>query len=162
LSALYIAVALVALQRLVELAWARRNTRRLFARGGIEYGASHYPAIVTLHAAWLLALVVFIPADARPNPTMLALYVLLQPLRYWAILSLEECWSTRVIVVPGASPVRRGPYLFLRHPNYLVVAAEIPLLPAAFGAWIVAAVFGVLNVALLARRIGVEAAARRG
>jgi methyltransferase len=161
-SALYIAVALVALQRLVELAWARRNLRRLLVRGGVEYGAGHYPAIVILHAAWLAALVIFIPADAKPEPAMLALYVLIQPLRYWAILSLGEYWTTRVIVVPGASPVRRGPYLFLRHPNYLVVAIEIPLLPAAFGAWIVAAVFGVLNVALLARRIGVEAAARRG
>jgi methyltransferase len=161
-SALYIAVAIVALQRLVELAWARHNLKRLLARGGVEHGAGHYPAIVVLHAAWLAALVIFIPADAKPDPAMLALYVLIQPLRYWAILSLGEYWTTRVIVVPGASPVRRGPYLFLRHPNYLVVAIEIPLLPAAFGAWIVAAVFGVLNVALLTRRIGVEAAARRG
>jgi methyltransferase len=161
-SALYIAVALVALQRLIELAWARRNLKRLLARGGVEYGASHYPAIVTLHAAWLAALVVFIPAEAKPDPAMLALYVLVQPLRYWAILSLGEYWTTRVIVVPNASPIRRGPYLFLRHPNYLVVAIEIPLLPAAFSAWIVAGVFGVLNVALLARRIGVEAAARQG
>jgi methyltransferase len=160
-SALYVVVALVAAQRLVELGWARRNLARLRGRGGIEYGAEHYPLIVGLHAAWLLAMVVFIPADATPDPFMLALYVLLQPLRYWAIASLGEYWTTRVIVVPGSTPVRRGPYRFLRHPNYLIVAIEIPLLPAAFGAWIMAAVFGVLNVALLVRRIAVERAARR-
>lgn len=161
MSVFYVVVALVATQRLVELGWARRNLARLRARGGIEYGAEHYPLIVGLHAAWLLAMVVFIPADAAPDPFMLALYVLLQPLRYWAIASLGMYWTTRVIVVPGATPIRRGPYRFLRHPNYLVVAIEIPLLPAAFGAWIMAAAFGVLNVALLARRIEVERAARR-
>lgn len=161
MTALYLSVALVAMQRLTELVWARRNLERLRARGGIEYGAAHYPLIVVLHAAWLAAMVLFLPADAAPRPALLVLYVLLQPLRYWAIASLGEFWTTRVIVVPDAQPVRRGPYRYIRHPNYLVVALEIPLLPAAFGAWMVAAVFGVLNLALLAHRIGVERAARR-
>jgi methyltransferase len=79
----------------------------------------------------------------------------------WAIVSLGEYWTTRVMVVPGAAQIRRGPYRWLRHPNYLVVAVEIPLLPAAFGAGMIAAVFGVLNVAVLAWRIGVEEAARQ-
>jgi len=159
-SALYAAVALVAAQRLAELAWARRNLRRLRARGGIEFGATHYPLIVALHAAWLAAMVAFVPADATPQPVLLVLYAALQPLRYWAIVSLGDCWTTRIIVVPGATPVRRGPYRFLNHPNYVVVAMEIPLFPAAFGAWMIAAVFGVLNVILLAHRIAVERAAR--
>jgi len=160
-STLDVVVALVAAQRLIELGWARHNLTRLRARGGIEHGAGHYPFIVSLHAAWLLAMAVLIPADATPDPFMLALYVLLQPLRYWAIASLGEYWTTRVIVIPGTAPVRRGPYRFLRHPNYLVVAIEIPLLPAAFGAWIMGAAFGVFNIALLVHRIAVERAARR-
>lgn len=161
MSPLYVVVALVAAQRLVELVWARRNTRRLRARGGIEYGAAHYPLIVVLHAAWLAAMLLFIPANTVPNPAMIALYLLLQPLRYWAIVSLGDYWTTRVIVVPGAAPVRRGPYQFLRHPNYAIVALEIPLLPAAFGAGMIAAAFGVLNIALLAHRIRVEGAAHQ-
>ena len=161
MNPLYLAIALVAMQRLIELVWARRNLGRLCARGGIEFGAAHYPLIVVLHAAWLAAMVVFVPADATPRPILLALYAALQPLRYWAIASLGEYWTTRIIVVPGAAPVRGGPYRYIRHPNYLVVALEIPLLPAAFGAWMVAAVFGVLNLGLLAYRIGVERAARR-
>ena len=161
MSPLYVVVAFVAAQRLVELVWARRNTRRLRARGGIEHGAAHYQLIVALHTAWLAAMLLLIPAETVPNPAMIALYLLLQPLRYWAIASLGDYWTTRVIVVPGAEPVRHGPYRLLRHPNYAVVALEIPLLPAAFGAWMIAAVFGVLNIALLAHRIRVEGAARR-
>jgi methyltransferase len=160
-SLLHLAVALVAAQRLIELVWARRNTQRLLARGGIEHGADHYPLIVALHAAWLAAMVLFIPAGRTPDPAAIALYLLLQPLRYWAMASLGDYWTTRIIVMPGAEPVRRGPYRFLRHPNYTIVALEIPLLPAAFGAWMMAAVFGVVNVALLAYRVRVEQAARR-
>jgi len=160
-SALYVTVALVAAQRIAELLWARRNIRRLAARGAVEYGRSHFPLIVALHAAWLVAMLVLIPGDRAPSWPLLACYLLLQPLRYWAIVSLGEYWTTRVMVVPGAAPIRRGPYRWLRHPNYLVVAAEIPLLPAAFGAGMIAAVFGVLNVAVLAWRIVVEEAARQ-
>jgi methyltransferase len=159
-SLLHLAVTLVAAQRLAELVWARRNTRRLLARDGIEYGSAHYPLIVALHAAWLAAMVLFIPVDRTPYSAAIALYLLLQPLRYWTMTSLGEYWTTRIIVVPGAEPVRRGPYRFLSHPNYTIVALEIPLLPAAFGAWKMAAVFGVINVALLAYRIRVEQAAR--
>jgi methyltransferase len=161
-SPLHLAVALVAAQRLAELVWARHNTRRLRARGGVEYGAAHYPLIVALHVAWLASMLLFIPASTVPNPAAIALYLLLQPLRYWTITSLGEYWTTRVIAVPGAEPVRRGPYRALRHPNYAIVALEIPLLPVAFEAWMIAAVFGVVNVALLAHRIRVERTARHG
>lgn len=161
MNPIYIAVIAVASQRLAELAWSQHNLRRLRARGGIEYGAAHHPLIVVLHASWLAAMTLFIPAAAQPNTILVAAYVLLQPLRYWAIASLGEYWTTRVIVVPDAAPVRRGPYRFLRHPNYWVVGLEIPLLPAAFGAWMIAAGFGVCNFAVLAQRIAVERAARR-
>ena len=155
-GAVYVAAALVALQRAAELVLAWRNERRLRARGAVEHGAAEYKLIVALHTGWLVALSVAVPAEAEPDLWLIALYLALQPLRYWAVASLGERWTTRVLVVPGARTVARGPYRFLRHPNYLVVALEIPLLPLAFGAWQLAAVFGLLNLALLGWRIRVE------
>ena len=151
-----IVTLLVALQRLAEVGYARRNARRLLAAGGVEHGAGHYPLFVALHAGWLVALFVLVPADAPANWGLLGLYGLLQLGRLWVIASLGRRWTTRVIVVPGAPLVTRGPYRFLRHPNYLVVALEIPVLPLAFGAWHIALAFGLANLALLAQRIRVE------
>ncbi len=161
-GAVYLVVGLVAAQRLAELVLARRNAARLVAAGGIEHGAGHYPILVALHAAWLAALVLAVPADRAPAAGPLAAYLALQPLRYWAVASLKGRWTTRVIVLPGAAPVRAGPYRYLAHPNYLVVALEIPLLPAAFGAWALAAGFGLANLVVLAWRIRVEGAALAG
>ena len=157
-----IVALLVAAQRLAELAYARRNTKRLMAAGGIEHGAGHYPLIVALHGGWLVALFALVPPDAPPNWGLLGGYGLLQIGRLWIIVSLGARWTTRVIALPGAPPVRRGPYGFLRHPNYLVVALEIPLLPLAFGAWQMALGFGLANLALLAHRIRVEDRALAG
>ncbi len=154
-----IVTLLVALQRLAELGYARRNARRLLAAGGVEHGAGHYPLFVALHGAWLAALFVLVPAEAPADWGLLGLYGLLQLGRLWVIASLGGRWTTRVIVVPGAPLVTRGPYRFLRHPNYLIVALEIPVLPLAFGAWQIALGFGLANLALLAQRIRVEARA---
>jgi len=151
-----IAALLVAVQRLGELAYARRNTKRLLAAGGVEHGAGHYPLIVALHGGWLAALFALVPPDAPPSWWLLGCYGLLQLGRLWIIASLGARWTTRVIALPGAPRVRRGPYGLLRHPNYLVVALEIPLLPLAFGAWQIALGFGLANLALLAHRIRVE------
>lgn len=157
-----ILVLLVAAQRLGELVLARRNTRRLLARGGVEHGARHYPLIVLLHAAWLASLFLSVPAATAPNPWWLGLFVALQAGRAWAMASLGARWTTRVVVVPGRAPVRRGPYRFLRHPNYLIVALEIAVLPLAFGAWRLALVFSLLNAAILWVRIRAENAAWAG
>ncbi len=157
-----IVALLVAAQRLGELAYARRNTKRLRAAGGVEHGARHYPLIVALHAGWLAALAVLVPAGAPVDWGLLGLYGLLQVGRLWVIVSLGARWTTRVIVPPGIVRVTRGPYRFLRHPNYLVVALEIPLLPLAFGAWHIALGFGLANLALLAHRIRVEERALAG
>ncbi len=151
-----IVALLVVAQRLGELAYARRNTKRLVAAGGVEHGAGHYPLIVALHGGWLAALFALVPPDAPPGWGLLGGYGLLQLGRLWIIVSLGARWTTRVIALPGAPRVRRGPYRFLRHPNYLVVAVEIPLLPLAFGAWQMALGFGLANLALLAHRIRVE------
>ncbi len=162
MTALYWIVAAVALQRLGELAHARRNAHRLMARGGVEAGAGHYWLIVGLHGAWLAAILIVAPADSAVDWSMLALYGGLQVLRYWTIVSLGPYWTTRVIVVPGAPMVRDGPYRFMRHPNYLIVVAEIAVLPMVFGAWRIALVFSILNAVALAHRIRIESTARRG
>lgn len=159
MSPVLVVVLLVAAQRLAELAVARRNTARLLAQGAVEHGRGHYPLIVLLHTAWLLSLPLVVPADRWPDPWLLGLFILLQPMRVWVITSLGGRWTTQVIVLPGAEPLRRGPYRWLRHPNYLIVAAEIALLPLAFGAWAHALLFSVLNAAVLAWRIRVEDAA---
>ena len=159
MNVLWLVVGLVVAQRVVELAYARRNARRLVAEGGIEVGARHYPAIVALHAAWLVALAVTVPADTPANLPLLAVFIALQGARLWVLASLGRYWTTRVITVPDAPLVRRGPYRFMRHPNYLVVTAEIAVLPLIFGAWQIATIFSALNLALLTHRIRVENAA---
>jgi methyltransferase len=154
-------VLLVAVQRLAEVAYARRNERRLRAEGGYERGARHYPLFFLLHGSWLAALWLLVPADAMPNWPLLALFALLQVGRLWVISTLGRFWTTRVITVPGAPLVRRGPYRLCRHPNYAIVAGEIAVLPLAFGAWEIALVFSALNALLLRHRISVEEAALR-
>jgi len=153
---LWLIVVAVSLQRLGELVLARRNTKRLLAQGGREHGAGHYPAIVLLHTAWLVALVLFIPPDTPPDLIWLAILVLLQVARIWVIASLGGRWTTRIIVMPQAPLVARGPYRWMRHPNYVVVAAEIIALPMVFGAFWIAIVFTLLNAAVLAWRIREE------
>lgn len=160
MSPVEITVALVAAERLIELAIARRNTRRLLAAGAVEHGARHYPFIVALHAAWLAALLVRAPDDAPIHWPFLTLFILLQFARVWVIASLGPYWTTRIIVPPGAPTIRRGPYRWVRHPNYVIVAAEIALLPLAFDAWDVALIFSLANGLSLSYRIRSEEAAR--
>jgi methyltransferase len=155
-SAVAVIVTLVAAARIAELIHAARNTRALLARGGVEAGAGHYPLLVLLHGAWLASLLFLVPADTPPSWNWLGAFALLQALRLWIIQSLGPFWTTRIITLPDAPLVRRGPYRFLRHPNYVVVTAEIAVLPLAFGAWRIAAIFSVLNLALLAWRIRIE------
>jgi len=149
----------VVLARLIELSVARRNTRRLLAQGGYEVGRKHYPLIVAMHAAWILAIVFTVPTATPVAPHFLVLFVITQGLRYWIIGSLGARWTTRIIVVPGVSLVKHGPYRWLRHPNYLVVVAEIALLPLIFGAWQIALGFSVINAIVLSYRVRIEDAA---
>lgn len=150
----------VTLQRLGELALARRNTRRLLGDGAREAGAGHYPLIVGLHAAWIAGLW-WLAWDRPFDPMWLGLFLGLQALRVWVISTLGPRWTTRIVVLPHKDLVRRGPYRFLRHPNYAVVAAEMPVLPLVFHLYAYAAVFFLLNVAVLAIRIRTEEAALR-
>jgi methyltransferase len=155
MNAALLILALVTAQRLAELAVSRRHTRALLARGAYEVGAGHYPLIVAVHAAWLAALWWLAPGRPVLWP-LIGLFALLQGARLWVLATLGERWTTRIIVLPGAPLVARGPFRFVRHPNYLVVIAEIALLPLAFGLWQVALIFSLLNAAVLTVRIRAE------
>ena len=148
-------LAVVTLERLGELVLASANTRRLRAAGGREYGRGHYPWIVAAHAAWLVAL--WWLAPGRPiEGVWLAVFAVLLIARLWVIATLGRRWTTRIIAVPGETLVRRGPYRFVDHPNYVVVVGEIAVLPLVFGLWPVALVFSLLNAAVLWVRIRAE------
>jgi methyltransferase len=153
-------LGLVTLQRLGELVLARRNTARLLERGGREVGAAHYPLIVALHAAWLIGLWILViwwaPDTSWP---WLIVFAALQALRAWVMVALGPRWTTRIIVLPGAPLVTAGPYRFVSHPNYLVVAAEILVLPLVFGLVWYGILFSVLNALVLWIRIRAEEAA---
>jgi methyltransferase len=151
-------LGLVAAQRLAELALAASNTRRLLARGAREVGRAHYPLFVLLHGSWLVAIAVTTPIDRQPYWPLVGVFLLLQLLRVWVVATLGPFWTTRIITLDGAPLVRRGPFRFVRHPNYCVVVAEIAVLPLAFGNWPVAVIWSILNGLLLRHRIRIEAA----
>ncbi len=151
-------LGLVTAERIAELVLARRNTTALLARGAVEVGAGHYPVIVALHAAWLGGL--WFLAWGRPISWLaLAAFAVLQGLRIWVLASLGRRWTTRIIVVPGEKLVARGPYRYLRHPNYAVVVGEIACLPLVFGLVLYALLFSAANALVLLLRIRTENAA---
>ncbi|MFL6732274.1 MAG: isoprenylcysteine carboxyl methyltransferase family protein [Sphingomicrobium sp.] len=148
-------LAVVTLQRAGELWLSNRNTAKLLARGATEHAPSHYPLIVALHTGWLAALWLF--ALSRPiDAFWLGVFALIELARIWVLASLGPRWTTRIIVLPKAPLVRRGPYRWVNHPNYLVVIAEIAALPLVFGLWAVALIFSALNAAMLTVRIREE------
>jgi methyltransferase len=157
-------LGLLVAERLVELVLSRRNAARAFARGGVEVGRRHYRVMVVFHSLFLGACAAEVLALARPFPgapgaVALGVALLSQGLRYWAIASLGERWNTRIIVVPGLPPVTRGPYRFLRHPNYVAVVLELAAVPLLHGAWVTAVLFSLGNAWLLRVRIRSEEAA---
>ncbi|UZN04547.1 isoprenylcysteine carboxyl methyltransferase family protein [Cellulomonas sp. S1-8] len=155
--ALYVVVVgLTALERLAELVVSQRNARWSFERGGVESARGHFPAMVLLHTALLVACVVEVLVADRPflpwlGWPALALVVASQALRWWCIATLGPRWNTRVVVVPGLPLVDRGPYRWFRHPNYVAVVVEGIALPLVHTAWVTALVFTVLNAVLLLR-----------
>jgi methyltransferase len=151
-------LALVTAERLAELWYAQRNSAALLAQGAVEYGARHYPLLVALHAAWLAGL--WIEGwDSAVDRGWLAAFLAIQVLRVWTLATLGRRWTTRILVLPNVPLVRIGPYRFMPHPNYAVVAGEIAVLPLCLGMPLYAAVFTVLNAAALFVRIRAEDAA---
>jgi methyltransferase len=151
----YLVLGLVTLQRLGELLLAERNTRRLLAKGAHEVARGHYPYMVAVHAGWLAALWLLGPGPPV-HVIPLIVYAALQVVRVWVIATLGERWTTRIIVLPGEPLVRHGPYRWLDHPNYLIVIAEIAVLPLVFGLPVVAGFFSVLNAIVLWVRLREE------
>jgi methyltransferase len=151
-------VGFITAQRLAELWLAKRNTARLLAAGGAEFGRSHYPWMVALHASWLAGLWLFV-RDQPVNPILLAVFIVLQAGRVWVIASLGRRWTTRIVVMPGERLVSSGPYRWLRHPNYVIVALEMAVVPLALDLPAFAAVYAVLNGVILYQRIRAENAA---
>ena len=154
-------VALAAAARLVELSIANRHRKSLLAQGAVEVGAGHYPWMVLLHTAWLVACPLEVWLLGRPFLPLLGAVSLVaflgaMALRYWVIATLGERWTTRVLVLPGAAPITGGPYRFTRHPNYLAVIVEILSLPLVHTAWGTAVVFSLANTLLLRVRIAAE------
>jgi methyltransferase len=145
----------VTLQRLLEMQLAEAHSRKLLADGAVEHGRDHYAFIVALHATWLAALWWWAPGQPISIPFLVA-FALLQAGRIWVIRSLGERWTTRIIVKPGTPLVRRGPYRFVNHPNYMIVTGEIAVLPLVFGLWEIALVFSLLNAIVLIVRIRAE------
>jgi len=155
MNAAIVIMSLVTAQRFAELVIARRNTAALLARGAHEIGERDYPLIVAVHAAWLTSLWLLAPLQPILWP-LIGVYVMLQGLRIWVLATLGRRWTTRIIVLPGEPLVTRGPFQYLRHPNYAVVAGEIAVLPLAFGLVGTALVFTILNAAILTIRIRSE------
>ncbi len=153
-------VTLVIIQRLIEVVIARRNEKKMLAKGAYEVGASHYPVMITLHVSFFLALiieVIYVDRGLSPIfPYLLGIFLVVQALRVWCLASLGQFWNTKIIILPGANVVAKGPYTFIRHPNYVVVCTEILLLPLMFQAYFTAILFTLLNFAMLSVRIPME------
>ena len=148
--------AYVVIQRLAELAYANANTRRLLAEGGREYGAAHYPLFIVLHTGWLISIALFAEPTIRPDLLLLNAFIASQTFRFWTLASIGRWWTTRIISAPYFPTVKRGPYRFIKHPNYALVVVEIALLPLLLVAPMMALTFSLLNAALLWWRIKVE------
>ncbi|MEW9501018.1 isoprenylcysteine carboxyl methyltransferase family protein [Jeotgalibacillus marinus] len=153
-------IAMVCVQRLIELWIAKRNEKWMLDKGAVEAGSSHYPFMIALHASFFLSLLVeVILFDRAISPSwqsLITLFLLTQAARIWCLLSLGRFWNTKILVLPRAEVVKKGPYKFIRHPNYLIVTMEILLLPLLFQAYFTAIVFSLLNVAMLSVRIPEE------
>lgn len=156
----YILFFALVVQRVVELAIAKRNERWILEKGGLEIGREHYPLMVLLHTGFFLSLFLESVLKGYPLspiwPMFLFLLLLTQLLRYWAIQSLGPFWNTRIMVLPGAAPVVKGPYQYFRHPNYLAVIMEFALIPLLFNAFYTCIIFSMLNAWLLKYRISLE------
>lgn len=165
-AALVVFLAALLLQRMAELSFSARNSRRLRARGAREHGPEHYPWLIALHVAFPLALIAeVVVLGARPGvwaPLWLGLWLVAQALRVASMRALGERWTTRVLVLPGEPLLRGGPYRWLRHPNYVAVVIELLAAPLIFGAWRTALVCSIANLILLRVRIRCEEEALAG
>ena len=151
-------ILFVILQRFSELFIARRNEKWLRSQGAVEYGADHYPYMVVLHTLFIISIIVeyMLKNNAPIDYTFLILFILLLAFKFWTLSSLGKYWNTKIFRVPGAGPVKRGPYKLFKHPNYIDVICEIIVIPMVFHLYYTAIIFTVLNAIMLMVRIRVE------
>jgi methyltransferase len=151
-----LAALLLLLQRGLEELHSQRNTRRLLQQGAHEAGREFYPVVAATHLAWIAGLAFLVPPDTPIYLPPLIAFLALQPVRYWIIGTLGRYWTHRIITLPGAPIVIRGPYRFVRHPNYAVTLAETLLLPLAFGQPALGVIFTAVWAAVLNYKIRLE------
>ena len=156
----YIIITIVIIQRLVELLIAKRNEKWMRSQGAFEAGAGHYPIMVMMHITFFISLLLEVLVINKPlSPLwipLLSLFLIAQLARVWCLTSLGKFWNTKIIILPGADVVKKGPYQFIRHPNYVIVATELLVLPLIFSAYFTAVVFSLLNLWMLSIRIPTE------
>jgi len=162
--ALVAIIALVSLQRLMELRTSARNAARLRALGAVEHASRQVPWMQALHGAWIVAIPVEVLVLERAFAIWVAgpalvVFMTGQALRFAAMHALGARWTVRVLTLPDEPPVLHGIFRRLRHPNYLGVILELASLPLLHGAWITALVFSFANAIFLHYRIRAEEAA---
>lgn len=147
-------------QRLSELAVAKRNEQWMKSKGAIEFGQGHYPAMVMIHSAffvvYILEVIFFKKGLSDYWPILFALFLVTQVMRVWALASLGRFWNTKVIILPGAEVIKKGPYKIIKHPNYLIVTVELIVIPLMFKAYYTLVIFTLLNILILSIRIPAE------
>jgi methyltransferase len=151
-----IVAAFLLCQRGLEELYSARNTRRLIASGGHEVGRAYYPVVATTHLAWIASIAFLIEPDAPIHYLIAEAFLLLQIVRYWVIGSLGRYWTHRIITVESAPLVRKGPYAFMRHPNYAVTVVETLILPMVFGAVALGCIMAAVWTAVLRYKIVLE------
>ncbi|AIE60481.1 isoprenylcysteine carboxyl methyltransferase family protein [Bacillus methanolicus] len=158
--AFWLFISVIIIQRLLELIVAKQNEKWMKSQGAVEFGQKHYPVIVIVHLLFFFVLITevqYFHKDISPLwPLLLFAFLAAQAIRIWALLSLGRYWNTKILVLPGASVVKKGPYKFLKHPNYCVVALEFVIIPIMFQAYFTAIIFSLLNILVLSIRIPVE------
>ncbi|ATO28566.1 hypothetical protein RA13_11425 [Bacillus atrophaeus] len=158
-------ILILAVQRIAEIIVAKQNEQKVKKQGAIEYGEGHYPYIVLMHVLFFVSLICEVLLLHKESSSwwigILTAIILVQGVRYWALLSLGAHWNTKILVVPDAELIKKGPYKWLKHPNYAVVMVEIILLPLLYGAYWTLILFTILNAFMLSVRIRVEDKALR-
>jgi len=151
-------ITLFIIQRLSELFIARRNEKWLLSQGAIQYGQEHYPFMIALHTLFIVSIIVEYMLRSQPGIDwlFLAIFLVILSFKFWALSSLGKYWNTKIYRIPGVYPVKKGPYKFLKHPNYIEVVCEIAIIPLVFHLYYTAVIFSVLNAVMLTVRIKVE------
>ncbi|HLS34990.1 MAG TPA: isoprenylcysteine carboxylmethyltransferase family protein [Bacillota bacterium] len=157
---LLVLLIFIALQRITELMIAKRNEQWMKKRGGIERGKEHYKWFVIVHTLFFLS--ILLEVDLRDysgfkiNLLLLTIFVLLQIARVWCITSLGRFWNTKIIILPSELLVEKGPYKYVKHPNYIIVGLELFFIPLLFNAYVTALIFPILHLLLMTIRIPIE------